>query len=74
MADIIDKGFLYHKAMAQLWAELARNLTESTILPMDIRWYAAHLQKVFVDIQTRYGAQLAANNATLGIIRVIKCE
>ena len=57
--------------MAQLWAELARTLTESPILPMDIRWYAAFLQKVFVDIQTRYGTQLAANGASLGMRVVV---
>ena len=48
-----------------LWAEIARNLTESVILPMDLNWYSIFLTDSFRNIQSRYGPLLAANNATL---------
>ena len=62
----MDQNFHFHRAITQLWSEVSRTLMESIILPMDIRWYADYLQNAFVDIRTRYGAQLAANGATLG--------
>ena len=61
----MDPGFVHHRAVAQLWAEIARNLTESVILPMDLNWYSTFLTESFGNIQSRYGQQLTANNATL---------
>lgn len=64
-ADIMDKGFLYHQAVAQLWAEIARNLTESTVLPFDVSWYSTYIRESFSEIKSRYIRQIEANGATL---------
>ena len=61
----MDPAFVHHRAVAQLWAEIARNLTESVILPMDLNWYSIFLTDSFRNIQSRYGPLLAANNASL---------
>ncbi|XP_057377944.1 N-acetylated-alpha-linked acidic dipeptidase 2-like [Daphnia carinata] len=53
VADIIDKDFLYHRAVTQLWTEIAHNLTESVILPMDLAWYAIYLSESVANIKTR---------------------
>ena len=56
---------MHHRAVTQLWAEVARNLAVADVLPMDIKWYATYLQESFADIKARYTAQLEANGATL---------
>lgn len=61
----MDKGFVYHRAVTQLWTEVARNLLESVVLPMDLDWYATYLNESVAGIKNRYGAQLEANQATL---------
>ena len=66
LANIMDQNFHFHRAITQLWAEVARTLMESIILPMDIRWYADYLQIEFNKIQTTYESTLKANGATLG--------
>lgn len=66
LAAIMDKGFAFHRSVAQLWAEMARNLTETVVLPMDLEWYAIHLKESFDVIQATYGPRLQANGATLG--------
>lgn len=65
LASIMDKGFVFHRSVAQLWAEMARNLTESIVLPLDLEWYAIHLKESFDDIQNKYGSRLESNGATL---------
>lgn len=67
LADILDIGFVHHRAVTQLWAEIAYNLTESVVLPMDIEWYATYLQESFDTIESQYGKQLKDNGASLGI-------
>lgn len=61
----MDKGFVYHRTVTQLWTEVARNLLESVLLPMDLDWYATYLNESVTGIKDRYGAQLEANQATL---------
>ena len=61
----MDKGFVFHRSVAQLWAEMARNLVESIVLPLDLEWYAIHLKESFDDIQKKYGSRLESNGATL---------
>ncbi len=69
LADIMDVGFLHHRAVTQLWAEVARNLLESIVLPLDLDWYATYLAEEVDGIQSRYGAKLEANNATMNYFK-----
>ena len=65
LANIIDKGFVHHRAITQLWAEMALNLAESVVLPMDLTRYANYLKESYAQIETTYGQRLTANGATL---------
>ena len=64
MANSTESYQLYHRAVTQLYAEIALNLTESVVLPFDIQWYATHLKEEMGKIKMRYGHQLKANNET----------
>ena len=64
---LVDPGFLHHRAIAQLWAEVARNLTESDILPFDVPWYARQLGKSLEDLENRYTVQLNQSGVVFGI-------
>ena len=64
--NMIDRGFVHHRAITQLWAEVARNLTESDILPFDVQWYASYLNNALADLQTRYTAQLNQSGIYFG--------
>ena len=68
LENILDIGFVHHRAVTQLWAEIAHNLTESVVLPMDIEWYATYLQESFNDVEVQYGKQLSDNDVSLGIL------
>ena len=68
---MLDQNFVHHRAVSQLWAEFARNLTESIILPIDITWYARYLNESFANIKEQYNAQLEANGATLSMSRKV---
>lgn len=65
IANLIDKGFLFHRAMAQLWGEITLSIAESVVLPFDVRRYSSYLTDSYKDIKKRYAAQLEANGATL---------
>lgn len=41
---LLDPGFQTHKAMGQIWGELARNLADSLIIPFDVRDYSRVLE------------------------------
>lgn len=65
VSELMDKDFMYHRAVTQMWADTTLTLADSIILPMDIKGYAVYLKKAFNDIKNRYGKQLSDNNATL---------
>ncbi|XP_038053369.1 putative N-acetylated-alpha-linked acidic dipeptidase [Patiria miniata] len=46
-----DPGFPYHRAITQLVSELARNLADSVVLPMDVAVYAEHVQEYYVSLR-----------------------
>nr|XP_022328754.1 N-acetylated-alpha-linked acidic dipeptidase 2-like [Crassostrea virginica] len=48
----LDPGFQFHKAMGQIWGELARNLADSLIIPFDVRDYARILQDLVKDLNS----------------------
>ena len=68
---MLDEDFLYHRAVTQVWAEMALNLAESVLLPMDIKGYAAYLKDSFAYLKLTHGKQLENNNATLSEIYLI---
>lgn len=65
VANMVDKGFRHHRAIAQLWTEIARTLSESLILPLDLASYASYIAEGFTTIKLRYEYRLLENGATL---------
>ncbi|XP_033638801.1 putative N-acetylated-alpha-linked acidic dipeptidase isoform X1 [Asterias rubens] len=54
-----DPGFKYHRAMTQLVAEIARNLAESIVLPMDVALYAEYVKEYYENLREgSYGQRL----------------
>lgn len=68
VSGIMDRGFHFHRAVSQLLAEMALNLTDSVILPLDVVRYGLYLEGAFVNIKSRYKDKLEANAATLSNI------
>ena len=46
----------YQRAVTRtrLWTEIARNLTESVLLPMELEWYGSYLREAFDHIKSRH--------------------
>ena len=65
--DMMDKGFLHHRAVTQLWAEITRNLTESDILPFDVQWYASYLGNELNQLKSRYTQQISEAGIGFGL-------
>ncbi|CAH1266289.1 NAALAD2 [Branchiostoma lanceolatum] len=62
---IIDPDFVFHRAMSQLWAETARSLADSLILPFRLSEYGAVIGGMLEDLESRYGSQLVARGISL---------
>ncbi|XP_053398009.1 N-acetylated-alpha-linked acidic dipeptidase 2-like [Mercenaria mercenaria] len=39
--EIMDRGFHYHKAIGQIWTEMARDLADSLIIPFNVSDYSS---------------------------------
>lgn len=57
MDTVGDPGFVYHKAMAQLWALLILELADSKLLPFDFKIYAEAVRGYVDDLQNYAEAQ-----------------
>lgn len=62
----MDRGFKYHKAVAQIWGVLGLLLAEADILPLDPVNYVTLIQEGFNEYQDAYGQTLESNNISLG--------
>ena len=61
----MNVGFVLHRSVTQLWIEVARNLLEADVLPINLDWHATYLDEQVVVIKSGYGDQLEANNTTM---------
>lgn len=55
---------MHHQAVARMWAISAADLADATILPFDIKSYAAFLNDSLTALEDKYDEQLQQNNAT----------
>lgn len=55
---IMDKDFMYHKAVGQIWAEMGRNLADSLILPFNVTDYSSTVQDMVNTFMNRFRQQL----------------
>lgn len=68
-SEIVDRGFVHHQAVARMWAISAADLADATILPFDIKSYAAFLNDSLTALEDKYDEQLQQNNATFKYFR-----
>nr|XP_009859433.1 putative N-acetylated-alpha-linked acidic dipeptidase [Ciona intestinalis] len=57
----VDPEFTYHLAMARIWAEAGRRLSDSVILPIDCRLYGVYLDRSYDSLMTIYGKSMRGN-------------
>ena len=58
--------FQFHKAMGQIWGELARNLADSLIIPFDVRDYARILQDLVTELNSSDTGAILRSKMSLG--------
>jgi len=68
-SEIIDRGFVHHQAVARMWAAVAVQLSDSIVIPYDIRAYAEFLNQSLGSLETQYGTLLQQNNDSFDFIR-----
>ncbi|XP_078671117.1 putative N-acetylated-alpha-linked acidic dipeptidase [Branchiostoma floridae x Branchiostoma belcheri] len=61
----IDPDWTVHQSVGRLWGEMAVTLADALVLPLDVRDYAAALQKMTDELRDEHGARLAAQNIGL---------
>ncbi|XP_056023072.1 N-acetylated-alpha-linked acidic dipeptidase 2-like [Ostrea edulis] len=59
--EIMDRGFKYHRAVGQTWAEIARNLADSLIIPFKVQDYADKLDNLVKQLDTDFGHLMRRN-------------
>lgn len=58
----MDPDFMYHRSLAQFFAELMRSVCDSVVIPFKTSDYATRLKEVFVVLESGVKDQLAARN------------
>ncbi|XP_061183780.1 N-acetylated-alpha-linked acidic dipeptidase 2-like [Saccostrea echinata] len=66
--EIMDRGFKRHRAVGQTWAELARNLADSLIIPFKVEDYAHKLQSLVKQLDSDFGALMRKNGIQLDLL------
>ncbi|KAI8505553.1 hypothetical protein Bbelb_167420 [Branchiostoma belcheri] len=61
----IDPDWTVHQSVGRLWGEMAVTLADALVLPLDVRDYAAALQKMMDELRDEHGSRLAAQNIGL---------
>ena len=51
METFLDPEYKYHQAIARSFAEMARILSESVVLPLDLRPYASDLNGMWLNLK-----------------------
>ncbi|KAL4238328.1 hypothetical protein ACF0H5_003039 [Mactra antiquata] len=55
---IMDQGFHYHKAIGQMWIEMARDLSDSLLIPYNVTDYGTTLEDIRQTFMDRFRKQL----------------
>ncbi|CAH1799701.1 unnamed protein product [Owenia fusiformis] len=65
METFLDPEFKYHEAMACVWGELARALSDSYVLPIEVSDYAHEISVYVQQLEDAFGANFTRKNITL---------
>ncbi|XP_077994025.1 N-acetylated-alpha-linked acidic dipeptidase 2-like [Glandiceps talaboti] len=66
--QFIDPDFTASLAVARLWAEVARDLSESVIIPFDCKDYAKQLKDAVANLKDAYETNMASKGITFGAL------
>nr|XP_022329273.1 N-acetylated-alpha-linked acidic dipeptidase 2-like [Crassostrea virginica] len=66
--EIMDRGFKRHQAVGQTWAELARNLADSLIIPFKVQDYAKKLQQLIKQLEDDFGQLMKSNGIEFDLL------
>lgn len=64
--QIVLCGFQCHRASGQVWAEVARNLADSLIIPFQVEDYAKKLKDGVDKLENEFGLLMEKNGIELG--------
>nr|XP_034326256.1 N-acetylated-alpha-linked acidic dipeptidase 2 [Crassostrea gigas] len=59
--EFMDRGFKCHRASGQVWAEVARNLADSLVIPFKIQDYANKLRDGVEELDRNLGSLMRRN-------------
>ena len=66
MKSFLDFNFYRHQAVARVWAELARNLADSVILPMNCTDYAIKIHGSMESVKDAYEDRMNQEGISFG--------
>lgn len=66
ICQIVLCGFQCHRASGQVWAEVARNLADSLIIPFQVEDYAKKLKDGVDKLENEFGLLMEKNGIELG--------
>ncbi|KAL3873958.1 hypothetical protein ACJMK2_037033 [Sinanodonta woodiana] len=67
---LVDQEFKYHRAVGQIWAEMARNLADTVIIPFNVSDYSRTLQKLTETLLKEYNKTLSANGINTHLLEI----
>lgn len=66
ITNFVDRGFHYHRTVAQVWVRLGLLMTESLIIPFNCSRYAEKIGSHVKDLKKVYGGKLDGQKIKLG--------
>ncbi|XP_052275937.1 N-acetylated-alpha-linked acidic dipeptidase 2-like isoform X2 [Dreissena polymorpha] len=67
---IMDRGFQYHRAIGQVWIEMARHLADSLIIPFNVSDYADTLNAMTTTFLKRFKTLLDEQNINTTLLQI----
>ncbi len=66
LLDIVDPDFRYASSSSLMWVEMAVQLAEEDVIPVDVSDLASQVQAFVIAANLSYGDVLLSGNVTLG--------
>ncbi|KAH3853003.1 N-acetylated-alpha-linked acidic dipeptidase 2-like [Dreissena polymorpha] len=67
---IMDRGFQYHRAVGQVWLEMARNLADSLIIPFKVTNYANTLNTMTEEFLNSFKTALEEQHINTTLLQI----
>lgn len=67
MSKLIDPTFKYHQVTTRAWTQIALDMSDSFIIPLNVTHYAYMMKYYSRQMENKYGSKFKANGVTLGM-------